>query len=124
MMCLGVLVVSNTSIASLSIFANLVSVGTNAALLADAVAYIPSVSYGGSNYTVIVTGLACTLLCLPFVDLRVGNARLMDLGNILSIQSSSSYGTLIANNSALCFNPSGQWGHRKNSYLEFSLLQV
>ena len=124
MMCLGVLVVSNTSIASLSIFANLVSVGTNAALLPDAVAYIPPVSYGGSNYTVIVTGLACTLLCLLIVDLQVGNARLTDLGNILSIQSSSLYGTLIADNSALCFNPSGQWGHRKNSYLEFSLLQV
>ena len=53
-----------------------------------------------------------------------GNSVLGDLGNVLSIQTSSGSATYVANNTALCFVMDSIWGSRATSYMEYGLAQV
>jgi hypothetical protein len=56
--------------------------------------------------------------------MTTGNPMLLDLGHILDFQLTSSNGTLVVNNSMLCFTASQEWGRRTDSYLEYTLNAV
>ena len=55
---------------------------------------------------------------------KIGNPMLLDLGHILDFQLASVNGTLVVNNSMLCFPASQEWGRRTDSYLEYTLSAV
>jgi hypothetical protein len=57
------------------------------------------------------------------LNLTTDNA-LTDLGSLLDIQGSNDNGTLVANNSQLCFNAPVSWSRHNLSLLEYNTSQV
>lgn len=53
-----------------------------------------------------------------------GNNQLVDIGYVLDIQQLAASGTLVANNSQLCFDAALSWSHRSDSHLEYNVGQV
>ena len=53
-----------------------------------------------------------------------GNTLLADPYYVLNIQLSASLGTLVTNNSVLCFTADLAWNRRKDSLLEYSISQA
>jgi hypothetical protein len=61
---------------------------------------------------------------MSFLIATIDNNALTDLGYLLDIQGSNDNGTLVANNSLLCFNAPVSWSRRSLSLLEYSISQV
>ena len=59
-----------------------------------------------------------------FQTIITGNQRLLEIGNILTIQEGSSFETSVFDNPFLCFTPLALWGHRSDSYIEYSTRSV
>ena len=78
----------NSSMTTLSAFANLDMVATNGQLA----------TFMTKNYEIVVSGLLGGSYDLPVVILNVGNTRLTNIGNLLMIQDSNDLGTYVANN--------------------------
>ena len=82
-------------------------------------------TFNGVPYSLIVTGLVHIAAEIDESDCRItGNAELEDLYYILTIQLSASLGTLVTNNSVLCFEADLAWNQRNDSLLEYALAQV
>jgi hypothetical protein len=59
-----------------------------------------------------------------FTDCHQGNSQLVDIAYVLDIQQLAPAGTLVANNSQLCFDAALSWSHRSDSHLEYRIDQV
>jgi hypothetical protein len=69
----------------------------------------------------------CSLIALTLIVIVVsfkGNNQLVDIAYVLDIQQLAPTGTLVANNSQLCFDAALSWSHRSDSHLEYHVGQV
>ena len=96
-------------------FANLETIGSNGA----------TTMAGGKPYSLVITGLSFYgFHCNVFTDCHQGNSQLVDIAYVLDIQQLAPAGTLVSNNSQLCFDAALSWSHRRDSHLEYRIDQV
>ena len=113
--CVGPLAIVNSSMTTVSVFANLESVASNG----------QTTTFTGHKYEVVVSGTyEESTIARYMCHLALGNALLSDIGSLLTIQDSGDRGTYVANNAILCFGAAVSWSQRPQSYLEYDLDQV
>ena len=107
----GPLIIGNSSMTTLSVFAHLTSISSSGAMT-----NVGSREF--DHFWALVFVFADVLMLCP------DNAQLVDLFQVLNTQASAAGGTLVANNAVLCFSASVSWSRRNDSYLEYNLASV
>ena len=99
---------------SLSIFANLGTIGANGDIA----------EYNGRSYSVVIAGWIACFALKAITERFTDNLQLADLAQVLDIQIDAAHGTLVHNNPMMCFDTALAWIRRNDSLIEYNLDRV